>query len=372
MKVLIAPDSFGGTLAPHEAAAAIAEGWRRQAPADECTLAPMADGGPGFVSVLQAAIPDGRLLAVTTTDPWGRAVPGAVLMVGETAYIESAQATGAAPADRLDPERASTAGVATLITAAIDAGAREIVVGLGGSATTDGGAGLLGALGATANVPLDAGPAGLAGLHSVDLGPARDRVSGVRLIAATDVTTVLLGMFGAARTFGPQKGLEDDAILRVDRLLDGWVVAVLGSTPAERRPAEAPGAGAAGGLGFGLQLVGATTVPGIELVAERVGLTAGAATHDLVITGEGAFDHTSRAGKVVFGVAQIAAAQARPCLVLAGRVDIGAREMRAMGIEAAYAMVDLVGTERSLAQPADALADLAGRVARSWSQPARP
>ncbi len=366
MKVLVAPDKFAGTLTAPEAAQAIAEGWVRHAPADALTAIPMADGGPGFVDVLHHAL-GGDVHVVTVTGPAGRPVPVTVMLRDGTAYVESAQACGRPLLRAPDPWNATTAGVGEALLAALDAGATTVVVGLGGSATNDGGAGLLGALGVTADVPLDRGPQGLRGITTLDLAPARERLDGVTLVAATDVDVPLLGMFGATKTFGPQKGLAEEDVLGVDRVLDGLVVAACGSAPSDRRLAEQPGAGAAGGLGFALMLLGASTRPGVELVADAVGLAAACAEHDLVVTGEGTYDHSSRSGKVVHGVATTAAAAARPCIVLAGQVTVGSREMRAMGVESAYAATDLVGVDRSLDDPHASLVALAERVARTWS-----
>jgi glycerate kinase len=366
MRVLVAPDAFGGTLTAPEAARAIIEGWRRHAPDDVLTAAAMSDGGPGFVDVLHAAT-SGELAVVTVRGPLGDEVPLTLLRDGTTAYVESAQACGLHLMETKDPLHATTYGVGQAIAAAVDAGARRVVVGLGGSGTNDGGAGLLAALGATADVPLDRGPAGLAGITAVDLTAAVARLDGVEIVIASDVDVALLGMFGATKTFGPQKGLSDEQIIQVDGRLDELVVAACGSTPAERRIADAKGAGAAGGLGFALMLVGGAVVSGIDLVAGAVGLTTQAAAHDLVISGEGTYDFSSRAGKVVHGVAAVAAAAARPCIVLAGQVLVGSREMRAMGVESAYAVADAVGVEASVAEPSRHLADLAERVARTWS-----
>jgi glycerate kinase len=366
MRVLVAPDAFGGTLTAPEAARAIVEGWHRHAPDDVLTQAAMADGGPGFVAVLDAALA-GDLRAVTVRGPLGADVPVTVLHAEGTAYVESAQACGLHLVHEPDPLHASTFGVGQAVAAAVDAGARRVVVGLGGSATNDGGAGLLAALGATADVPLDRGPAALADVTTVDLSAAVARMGGVELVIAADVDVSLLGMFGATKTFGPQKGLTDEQIIQVDGWLDRFVVAVCGSTPAERRVADAKSAGAAGGLGFALMLLGGSVVSGVDLVARTVGLTSQAAEHDLVVTGEGRYDFSSRAGKAVYGVATVAAAAARPCIVLAGQVTVGSREMRAMGVEAAYAVADRVGVEASLGEPARHLADLAQRVARTWS-----
>ena len=366
MRVLIAPDAFAGTLSAPEAARAMAAGWQRYATDDHVTAAPMADGGPGFVDVLHEAL-GGELVPVVVRGPLGADTPVTVLHVDDSAYIESAQACGLHLVDHQDALRASTYGVGQAIAAAVGGGARKIVIGLGGSATNDGGAGLLAALGATADRPLDAGPDSLAGITSADLAPAHLALDGIELVIAADVDVTLLGMFGATKTFGPQKGLSEAEIIRVDGILDQWVVATCGPTPAERRPADAKGAGAAGGLGFALMLLGGTVVSGIDLVTDAVGLTELAKTHDLVVTGEGTYDFSSRSGKAVYGVATVAAAAARPCIVLAGQVSVASREMRAMGVESAYAVADLVGIEAAMDVPFDSLAALAERVARTWS-----
>ena len=360
MRVLIAPDKFAGTMTAVEAAEAIATGWRRQAPGDDLDLAPMADGGPGFVDVLHAAL-GGELSAVTVSGPQGTPVPAVVLRVGETAYVESAQAAGLHLLDG-DPEIATSRGVGELVLAAVSGGARTVVVGLGGSGTNDGGAGVLAALGATADVTLDAGAAALSGVSSVDLSAARSRLDGVTLVAASDVDNPLTGLFGATKTFGPQKGIAEERIAEVD----GWLEAF--AAAADRRTSLEKGAGAAGGIGYALLLLGATREPGIGLVTDAVSLAERARRADLVVTGEGAFDFSSRAGKVPYGVAGVAAEALRPCIALAGQVLVGSREMRALGIESAYSLVDLVGEARALGAPADALADLAERVARTWSR----
>jgi glycerate 2-kinase len=352
MRVLIAPDKFAGTLTAVEAAEAIATGWSRRAPNDELELVPMADGGPGFVDVLHASL-GGDLLAATVTGPYGEQVPATVLLADGTAYVESAQACGlqlTAEEDR-DPERATSRGVGELVKVAVEAGAGTVVVGLGGSATNDGGAGLLAALGATA-VPEDA----------LDLTDARAAVAGVRLVAATDVDNPLLGLIGATNVYGPQKGVAEDRKISVDATLERLAAAT------DKKVALAKGAGAAGGLGFALLLLGATRGAGVQLVAETVGLAERARRADLIVTGEGAFDFSSRSGKVPYGVAAVAAEALQPCIALAGRVLVGSREMRALGIESAYSMVDLVGERASFADPAGSLAALAERTARSWSR----
>ena len=367
MRILIAPDSFGGTMSAVQAADAMAEGWRRGAPGDEVALRPLSDGGPGFVDVLASVLP-GDLLAVPTTDPLGRPVTGAVLLHGGTAYVESAQATGLhllASAER-DPLRTSSTGVAALLLAAA-AGARTAVVGLGGSATNDAGAGCLAALGITplaANGdPLPPGGAALAGLDRL-VGASR-LPGGLVLVAATDVDNPLVGEYGASAVFGPQKGAGPRDVQRLDLALARWAEVVGRDLPgAPAGLATLPGAGAAGGLGAGLFVLGAHRRSGIETISAAVGLPAALAAADLVITGEGSFDAQSLRGKVVSGVAAAAAEQGLPCLVLAGQVAVGRRELAAAGVAAAYSVAAAAGSvAAAMDRPAERLADLAARVA---------
>jgi glycerate kinase len=365
MRVLIAPDGFAGTLSAVEAAGAIAEGWHRRAPGDELDVVPMSDSGPGFVEVLHASL-GGDLMAVTVRGPYGEPVPGTVLLRDGTAYVESAQACGLhlTPAGDRDAERATSGGVGELVSAAADAGAREVVVGLGGAGTNDAGAGLLAALGATSAPPgaLEQGPTGLAALETVDLTEARARIAGLRLVAASDVDSPLLGLIGATNVHGAGRGVSGDRLQAVDLSLERLAAAT------DRRLALARGAGAGGGLGFALLLLGATRIPDLDVVTEAVGLRERARRADLVVTGEGAFDFSSGSGKVPYAVARVAADALQPCIALAGRVFVGSREMRTLGVESAYSVVDLVGEQAGRADPAGSLAALAERVARSWSR----
>jgi glycerate 2-kinase len=369
MRVLVAPDKFAGTLTAVEAADAIAEGWRRET-TDEIITVPMADGGPGFIDVLHAAL-GGQILAVTVRGPLESRVPATVLLVNGTAFIESAQACGLSLMQSVGAGRAygavedaSTYGVGQLVAEAVSAGARRIVVGLGGSGTNDGGAGLLAALGATSEPAgaLTAGVSGLSQLGSVDIGPARARLAGIALVAATDVENPLLGLRGATNVFGPQKGVAADRLIDVDGALTRF------AHLAGREHADAKGAGAAGGLGYALMLVGARREPGFAMVADAVGLRNTIPDADLVLTGEGKLDWQSMSGKVVSGVAGLAAEAMRPCVVIAGSVQVGARELRANGIESAYSLVEIVGDEAARADPAHSLATVAARVARTWSR----
>ena len=369
MRVLMAPDGFGGTLSPAQAATALAEGWRRTAPDDEVDLAPLSDGGPGFVDVLATALPDAERRAVTVEDALARPVQAELLLHGTTAYVESAQACGLhlLTQEERDPMRTTTYGVGQLLAAALDAGATRIVVGLGGSATNDGGAGLLSALGLQR---LDAAgqrlaPGGAA-LRQVDRlsGDLDPRLADVELVAASDVESPLLGLYGASSVFGPQKGASREDVALLDGALTRWADVLEAALDVQVR--DRPGAGAAGGLGAALFVLGATVQPGIALVQESVGLDERVSRADLVVTGEGRFDSQSLVGKVVSGVARTAGEHAVPCVVLAGDVQLGRREAAAAGVEQAWSLVDLVGAERAMGDAAAALAELASHVAGQW------
>jgi len=384
VRVLVAPDKFAGTLTAVDAAQAIVDGWRRTAPHDELVAVPLADGGPGFVDVLHATL-GGDLVHLDVTGPLGAPVRAAYLRVGATAYVECAQACGLhlVPQPR-DPRTTTTYGVGELVLDAVRRGSARIVVGLGGSGTNDAGAGLLAALGATAvddggtdvSGLMRGGGAALGGVVAVDLAPARAAVAGVEVVVASDVDNPLLGQRGATNGFARQKGADDDAVMVLEGALERFAVAC-GRRPDGKDPAVALGAGAAGGLGYALLQLGAARVPGIATVLDVVDLAGRLGGCDLVVTGEGAFDWQSLRGKVVSGVAAAALEQGRPCLVLAGRVDVGRREYGASGVSGALAVVDDLrdrglapddALARALADPAVCLADLAARDARTWSR----
>lgn len=370
MRVLIAPDGFGGTLTPTEAAAAIAAGWRAAAPHDDLDLAPLSDGGQGFIEVLATALPGAIRRAVRVEDPLARPVEAEILLDGTTAYVESAQACGLhlLRDHERTPTITTTYGVGQLLTAALDAGATRIVVGLGGSATNDGGAGMLAALGLARHDAdgerLAPGGAALTGLARLE-GGADPRLADVELIAASDVDSPLLGLYGASAVFGPQKGASRQDVALLDGALRCWADVLERHLGVAVR--DEPGAGAGGGLGAALLALGARREPGIALVQQLVGLPARVARAELVVTGEGTLDGSSLVGKVVSGVAALTAAEAVVCLVLAGAVRVGRRELGAAGIEAAYSLVEQVGVEAALLRPAQELAALTTRVARQWS-----
>jgi len=370
MRIVVAPDKFAGTLTATEAAEAIAQGWRRSAPGDELDLVPLSDGGPGFLEVLHAAL-GGTVQMVEVTGPLGAAVSAELLLVDGpgpvTAYVEVSRAAGL---HLVEPEArhalaASSYGVGELIAAAVQARVQRIVVGVGGTASTDGGAGLLAALGAVPGEALRRGGGSLADLGAdlhgtVDLTKARERLAGIELVAATDVDAPLLGPEGAALGFGAQKGADRAAREQLETALRVWASATDGAV------AVKGGAGAGGGIGFALLLLGATRVPGAQLALDAVRLADRAAAADLLLTGEGAFDWQSLRGKVVAGVARVGQDSGRPTVVLAGRVEVGKRQLSNAGIDSAYGIVDLPSSERGH-NAADELAALAARVARTWS-----
>jgi glycerate 2-kinase len=348
VRVLIAPDCFGGTLTAREAADAIATGWRDAKPDDVITERPLADGGPGFVDVLHAAL-DGDIRYISVTGPLGKPVEARYLSVPtggrRVAYIESAEACGLhlIPAE-LRPESCETAttrGVGELIAAAaVDNDV--ITVGLGGSGTTDGGAGMLAALS-------DAGSN--SGVSLTDIS----------LVAAWDVENPLLGPHGAARTFGPQKGASPEAVERLE--------AKLAAMDVLKPVSDIPGAGAAGGLGAALLSLGATVQSGAGLVRELTGLDAALDDADVVVTGEGSFDWQSLRGKLITAVAGGAAERGIPCIAIAGQVSVGRREMGAAGVQEAYSVSDHVGSvQQSIADARKSLIATAQHVARQWSR----
>jgi glycerate 2-kinase len=377
VRIVIAVDKFAGTLTAPEAARAIAEGWGRARPGDEIVSVPMADGGPGFLDALVAAGGGDERLA-TVSGPLGEAVTARYLVRERdsvlTAYIEVAEACGLhlVPEEAREPLRATSYGVGELVSAALEDGARRIVLGLGGTCTTDGGAGLLAALGAEPGDVLRGGGGALRGLEALELGVARERLDGVEVVVASDVDNPLLGLRGAAAVFGPQKGASADDVQRLDAALTRFaeLAGALGQEAgAVRRTLDAPGAGAGGGLGYGLMLVGGRRVAGIGTVIEETGLAGLIAGADLVVTGEGKLDHSSLGGKVPSGVAQAALGSGRPCVVLAGRVEVGKRELAAAGFAGAYEVVEEAGSvEAAMGDAALYLGALAERVARSWSR----
>lgn len=360
MRVLLAPDCFGETLTAAQAAAAMAAGWRAVRPTDELVELPMSDGGPGFLD----AVP-GQLRELTVEDPLARPVVARWKLDDQIAYLESAQACGLQLLNEAERDATTTTsyGLGQLIRAAVEAGASTVVVGLGGSATNDAGAGMLAALGlrredgAGERLP----PGGLALAQTARLV---GQPLTVRLVAATDVDAPLLGPLGATHVFGPQKGASPRQRELLEQALEHWIGMLEEHLAVHVR--DRPGAGAAGGIGAALLALGGSRQSGFELVAGLRGLAVELQNADVVLTGEGSFDAQSLRGKVVSGVATAAQLEAVPCVVVAGRVSVGRREAAAAGIEAAYSLEQEVGRERALADAGGSLTTLASRVAQQW------
>jgi glycerate kinase len=376
LRVVVAPDSFGGALDSVAAAAAVARGWNSTRPDDEVVRIPMADGGEGTLAAIAAALGDGvERRSATTLDPLGREVSADWLALdgGASAFIEMAGASGLAhlaPAERTPATArlASTRGTGLLIRAALDAGVRRIVVGLGGSGTTDGGAGLMVELGlrlldARGEDLLDGGGA-LAQLDHVEVEGVDKRLTETEILIASDVTSPLIGPRGAAATFSPQKGADPETVELLDMALGRWGAEIQRATG--RDVSDVPGAGAAGGTTAGLLgFTTATLRPGVEVVAELVGLAAACEGADLVITGEGRADEQTLAGKAATGVARQAGGA--PVVLLCGALGPGAEIVEASG---AFAVIQPIvdrpmDLEASMADTERLLANASARLARS-------
>ena len=370
MLVVVAPDSFGSATPADAVAAAIASGWREVAPGDDLDLAPLSDGGPGFLSSLAATATDSEWSTLACSSPTGRSRTAEVLRIGSTAYVESALACGLdlVRTDGGDVRTASTYGVGDLVAGSVAFdGVETVVVGLGGSGTNDGGAGLWAALGAEPVDGLRHGGAALRGVEWVrPPGPLA-----ARLVAATDVDNPLLGLTGASAAYGPQKGADRAAVVELDAALEHWADLVGAATDNDVR--DRPGAGAAGGLGFGLLALGGERISGIEHVLEAAGLATRLESADLVITGEGRVDPTTLRGKVAVGVAALAAQAGVPCVVVAGQAEVGGRDAAAHGIDELWTVSDLLGSpEAALSSGLDGIRLVAREVARAWSRSVNP
>lgn len=370
-RVLVAPDKFKGSLPATEVAARVAVGLSRAGAGGEVVSLPVADGGDGTVD---AAVSAGyRRVEMGVRGPAGRPVTAAFGLLGGTAVVEAAQACGLSllPPESLAPLTATSRGVGELILAATRMGAKRIVLGLGGVATTDGGAGLVQALGARLHdelgLELPPGGAALARLARLDLSKLRD-LSGMEFLIASDVNNPLLGPSGAAAVYGPQKGASPDDVKLLEAGLERW--ADIAEEACGRTARDAPGAGAAGGLGFAAQLfLGARMRPGIELLLEMLSFGERLDGARLVITGEGALDAQTLHGKAPVGVARAAAAHdpAIPVVAVAGVCTLSPAELREAGIAAAYALTDIEpDVKRCIANAGPLVERLAERIAGDW------
>ncbi len=372
MKIVIAPDSFKESLSAPEVAAAIARGWQRVFPEAECLLRPMADGGEGTVDALLAAV-GGERRECWVRGPMGEPVRAHWGWLGEgTAVIEMAAASGLhwVPREQRDARVASSFGTGELIAEALQAGATRIILGLGGSATNDAGAGLLQALGMRflddQGSELAAGGAALAALDQLDLSGLDARLLQVQIEVAADVDNPLCGARGASAVFGPQKGATPEQVAELDTAL-GRFARIAAATLGEDH-AEYPGVGAAGGLGFAARaFLKATFRPGIELVAELSGLAEAVQGADLVITGEGRMDAQTLHGKTPVGVARVAQDAGVPVIALAGSLGEDYQALYDAGIEAAFSLAPgPLSLEQAMAAAAGELEARAVDIARLW------
>lgn len=373
MRIVIAPDSFKECASAEEVAGALAAGFRRALPTAELALVPMADGGEGTVDALVAAT-GGSTVEVEVPGPLGERVHARYGLLGDgcTAVIEMAAASGLAliPRTRRDPRITTTYGTGELMRHALDGGMRRLILGIGGSATNDGGAGMAQALGFSCTneqgEELPPGGAALAQLSRIDGSRAHPALAACEVLVACDVDNPLCGPKGASRVYGPQKGATPDLALELDAALrhfgdiveDQLGVAVL----------DMPGAGAAGGLGAGLvAFTGGTLRPGVEVVAEACNLAERMKGADLVITGEGRLDGQTVFGKTPVGVARIAKTQGIPVIAVAGSLGDGYETVYDHGIDAALAICSgPMDLSEAVARSPALLSDAGETIARIW------
>ncbi|EHR61473.1 glycerate kinase [Saccharomonospora cyanea] len=342
--VLIASDKFKGSLTAAEVADAVGDGVRRVLPHARVCCTPVADGGDG---TLTAALAAGFTeVPVTASGPTGQPARTRYARRGTTAVVELADVCGLSrlPDTRREPMRATSRGVGEVVAAALAAGCRDIVLGVGGSASTDGGAGLVTALGArlldSRGRPVGSGGEALSEVTTVDLTGLHATLRGASVTIASDVDNPLTGPAGAAAVYGPQKGADPAQVAVLDTALTRWADVVAHATGRDLR--DVPGAGAAGGVGFaGLAVLDAALRPGIELVLDLVGFRRHLPGADLVVTGEGALDEQTLRGKAPVGVARAAAAAGVPVVAVCGTNNLPAQRLRVAGIRTAYALAEL-------------------------------
>ena len=367
MKIVCCPDSFKESMSAAEAAAALAQGVHRVLPESDCVEIPMADGGEGFMESLADAL-GARRITVPLHDALGRDATGVIAVAGERAILEVAQAVGIGmvPTERRCIREMTSFGVGQLIVAALDAGARELLVGLGGSGTNDGGAGMLRALGVRfideSGSDLNGAPQSLQQLASIDLSGIDSRLRDTEVRVACDVDNPLLGARGASAIFGPQKGATAQDVVFLDGALEHFA-RVAGHLDG---PARVPGAGAAGGLGYAfVAFLGAKLQSGVDVVVDAVALADAVAGADLVLTGEGAMDRQTLMGKTLSGVARVAQAAGVPVIGFAGKLGDGVEELYDHGFVGLVPIVAEVCTlDHALANGRANLADATERAIR--------
>jgi len=373
MKVAVAPDSFKESLTAREACDAIAAGIRAVRSDAEIVCVPMADGGEGTVEAMVAAT-GGELLSERVEGPLGEPVvaPYGILGGGETAVIEMAAASGLplVPPEKRNPLKTTTRGTGMLIRAALERGAKRIILGIGGSATVDGGAGMAEVLGVRLldrdGRPIGRGGEALGRLESVDLSQVPEGARRAEFLVACDVRNPLLGSHGAARVYGPQKGATPNMVEVLEANLARFASVI--ERDLGKSVSNEPGAGAAGGLGAGLiAFLDATLKPGIELVVEAVGLRQKIKGCDLVFTGEGRLDGQSAFGKTPMGVGRAAKESGVPAIALVGSIGEGAERILSEGIDAYFSILDGPRSLDEAMKAASALlADAAARAFRCF------
>ena len=346
MRILIAPDSFKNSLSALGVAESLRKGLLRSLPGAEIRILPMADGGEGTVESLIDAT-GGEIINVWVKDPLSREVESHIGITGDgsTAVIEMAAASGLqliSPGEK-DPWVTTTYGTGELIRAALDAGCQTILLGIGGSATNDCGAGMANALGVKFfdrdGNQTKLGGGALGEVRRIDVGGLDPRIAETRILVACDVTNPLTGPRGASFVYGPQKGADPEMVVKLDSNMAGF--ARLIKEQLGKDVENIPGAGAAGGLGAGLiAFLDAGLVEGVPAIAERVGLEAEVKWADLVITGEGSMDFQTQFGKTVFGVARVAKVYNKAVIAVAGSIGEGAGVLYDMGIDAMYSIIE--------------------------------
>lgn len=371
MRIIVAPDSYKGSLSAVEVADAMARGIGAVFPAAEVVRFPIADGGEGTVDALVTAT-GGRLVTQEVSGPLGEPVSAVwgILGDGSTAVIEMAAASGLplVPREKRDPRLTSTFGTGELIKAALDAGLRRIIIGIGGSATNDGGAGMARALGVRFldgdGRDLPEGGAALAGLASINLSGLDTRLRETAIQVACDVNNPLCGEKGASAVYGPQKGATPEMVVELDRALMHYARIVEQTTG--RVVSLLPGTGAAGGLGAGLlYFTSASLLPGVKIVLEAVGFARAVQSADLVITGEGCTDAQTAHGKAPLGVAQLARNCGVPVICLSGGLGAGAEHVLEHGIDALLGIVSCpMPLEECMARAAELVEAATTRICR--------
>jgi glycerate 2-kinase len=375
MHVVVAPDKFKGSLTAREVAGRVTAGIAAVAPAVDVREVPVADGGDGTVDAALAA--GYRRIELRAEGPTGKPVDTAFALRDGVAVVEMADVSGLRllPTDGLAARDASSYGSGEVIAAALDHGCHTVLLGIGGSASTDGGAGMLQALGARLldadGAELARGGAALAGLARVDLAGLHPQLAASTVIVASDVDNPLLGPHGAAAIYGPQKGADPDDVELLDAALAHWAD-LLDAATHPKRPGSSlrnlPGAGAAGGVGYAaMAALNAELKPGIELMLELVGFAEQLPGARLVITGEGSLDEQTLSGKAPAGVAAAAKEAGIPVVTVSGRLQLSTDQLHAAGVAQAYALTDIEpDPARCIAEAGPLLEQLATRLAGDW------